>query len=245
MVRKTLILIFLFITSLVSWAQEVIDPFDGGAIDRWDNWLIMGNKIVFGGQDDYKHSHEIQWRADENISQLNTLFYEGVLTYSPSQKWEIVPDFRISRRPNRWEFRPGLGVVRKDFFGKDKDHLWAIAQQVKWQGDFKTEGFGTTQAIRYVPSISYVISKKYVVGGLAAALFQWGDGEDITLRFIRAGGSFGIVFDEVHTLNITPAFGAEYLNKDDGWVYSFTPIIQLILRVNKDYKYIPARYINF
>ncbi|WP_171973258.1 hypothetical protein [Saccharicrinis aurantiacus] len=29
-------------------------------IDRWDNWFLLGNKVVFGGDKDYRHSHELQ-----------------------------------------------------------------------------------------------------------------------------------------------------------------------------------------
>ena len=133
----------------------------------WDNWLIMGNKIVFGGQNQFKHSHEIQWRAEDNLSSLNTLLYEAVFTYSPNSHWEIVPDFRYSVKPTRRETRLGFGIVRKDYVGKG---VTQIAQQVKWQGDFKSEG-DYTMAVRYVPSISHIIKEKYVVGGLVAAVY--------------------------------------------------------------------------
>ena len=68
-------------------------------IDRWDNWLLIGNKIVFGGQTNFQHSHELQWRVNENMSALKEWYYEGVLTYSPNAKWEIAPDFRASENP--------------------------------------------------------------------------------------------------------------------------------------------------
>ena len=206
----------------------------------WDNWLIMGNKVVFGGQNQYKHSHEIQWRAENNFTALNTLLYEAVFTYSPNERWEIVPDFRYSLKPTRRETRLGFGIVRKDYIGEG---VTQIAQQVKWQGDFKSEG-DYTMAVRYVPSISHIINDKYIVGGLVAAVYQWGPSFPPSIAFIRAGPTFGMIFDDVHTLSIVPAFGADNLG-EYGWAYSFTPIVQLIIRVNKNYKYLPARYINF
>lgn len=206
----------------------------------WDNWLIMGNKVVFGGQNQYKHSHEIQWRADNNLTTLNTLLYEAVFTYSPNSHWEIVPDFRYSLKPTRRETRLGFGIVRKDYVGKG---ITQIAQQVKWQIDLKSEG-DYTMALRYVPSISHVINDKYVVGGLIAAVYQWGPSFPPSIAFIRAGPTFGLIFDKVHTLSFVPAFGLENFG-EYGWAGSFTPIVQLIIRVNKDYKYLPARYINF
>lgn len=211
-----------------------------GPDTSWDNWLIMGNKVVFGGANQYKHSHEIQWRADNNLTTLNTLLYEAVFTYSPNSHWEIVPDFRYSLKPTRREIRLGFGIVRKDYVGKG---VTQIAQQLKWQGDFKSEG-DYTMAIRYVPSISHVINDKYIVGGLVAAVYQWGPSFPPSIAFVRAGPTFGMIFDQVHTLSIVPAFGLENFG-EYGWAGSFTPIVQLIIRVNKDYKYLPARYINF
>lgn len=219
-------------------AQDPMDP------DlAWDNWLIMGNKIVFGGKSDFKHSHEIQWRADNNLQSLNTLLYEAVLTYSPNATWEIVPDLRYSIKPTHRELRPGFGIIRKDYIRKNKSGITQLSQQVKYQADIKSEG-GLTQAVRYVPSLSHIINKKYAVGGLVAVVYQWGKGYDPKVAFIRAGPSFGLVFDEVHSLNVVPAFGAENFGSGR-WAFSFTPIVQLIIRVQKDYKYLPARYINF
>ena len=226
--------IFLLTNSIPTEAQTT--PPD----TSWDNWLIMGNKVVFGGQNEFKHSHEIQWRADNDLTSLNTLLYEAVFTYSPNVHWEVTPDIRYSLKPTKREIRVGLGVVRKDYVGKG---ITQIAQQVKWQGDFKSEG-DYTMAMRYVPSISHIIQDKYIVGGLVAAVYQWGPSFTPSIAFIRAGPTFGIIFDNVHTLNFVPAFGAENF-REYGWAYSFTPIVQLIIRVNKNYKYLPARYINF
>ena len=229
---RYLICLFICLVSFQSKGQTT-DP-----VDPWDYWLIMGNKVVFGGVNKWKNSHEIQWRADNNLQELNTLLYETVVTYSPNSSWEIVPELRLSVRPNQTQVRPGFGIVRKDYFGEKQSQL---AHQFKWQMDI---GNQTTQAVRYSPSFSVVIKEKYVVGGLAAFLYQWGTEYDNRLTFIRFGPSFALIFDKVHTLSIVPAFGVENLGTGE-WVGSFTPILQLIIRVNKNYKYLPARYINF
>ena len=85
-------------------------------IDRWDNWFLGSNKIVFGGKDNFQHSHELQWRVNNNMSTLKEWFYEGVFTYSPNAKWEISPDFRASIKPDKKDFRFGLGGVYKTYF---------------------------------------------------------------------------------------------------------------------------------
>lgn len=239
-INKLLFSVLFTLNIIFSYSHQTIAQTTEEPDTSWDNWLIMGNKVVFGGTDQFKHSHEVQWRADNNLTSLNTLLYEAVFTYSPNSQWEIVPDFRYSLKPTKREIRLGFGVVRKDYIGEG---ITQIAQQLKWQGDFKTEG-DYTMALRYVPSISHIINDEYIVGGLLAAVYQWGPSFSASIAFIRAGPTFAMIFDNVHTLSIVPAFGAENFG-EYGWAYSFTPIVQLIIRVNKDYKYLPARYINF
>lgn len=230
--RHLLGLILIF--SSISTMAQTTEP-----TDPWDYWFIMGNKVVFGGVNDWKNSHEIQWRADNNLQALNTLMYETVLTYSPNTHWEIVPDLRFSVRPNQTQWRPGFGIVRKDYFG---EKIHQLVHQFKWQADIGT--LNTSQAVRYAPAYNVVINDKHVVGGIAALLYQWGKEYDNRLTFIRFGPTYALIFDKVHTLSIVPAFGLENLGNNE-WVGSFTPIVQLIIRVNKKYKYKPARYINF
>ena len=235
---RSILLILLLAFSCFSYAQD--DQIVAEEFTDFDYWLIMGNKVVFGGQNRWKHSHEIQWRASDNVRALNTIFYEAVVTYSPNEQIEFVPDFRYSRRPLGREFRPGMGIVFKKTW---KERKLQFVQQVKWQADIRDYA-SNSQAMRYVPTVNKVINDKYVVGLIAAVLYQWGSDFDDRFNFVRYGPSVGIVFDQVHTLNFTPAFGAENLG-DGLWRHSFTPIFQLILRVNKEYKYVPARYINF
>ncbi len=235
--KKAFVIIVIFLWHTTISIAQTTDPPDLS----WDNWLIVGNKIVFGGHKSFKHSHEIQFRIDNNLHSLNTFLYEAVGTYSPNIHWEMVADIRFSRKATRDEYRPGFGIIRKDYLGSNG--ITQLAQTVKWQADIRSDG-GYTQAMRYAPFISHLVNDKIIVGGLAAAVYQWGPDFPGRIAFVRFGPSFGVIFDKVHTLSILPAFGAENYG-ESGWAWSFTPVVQLIIRVRKDYKYLPARYINF
>ncbi|WP_282038864.1 hypothetical protein [Saccharicrinis aurantiacus] len=212
-------------------------------IDRWDNWLILGNKIVFGGDKDYRHSHELQWRVDNNMQNLDQWFYEGVFTYTPNKNWEVVPDFRASVQSDRLDFRLGLGAVNKQYLGSGENGFNSqFVTQTKYQLDFDNKN-NVRHGIRIVFSYNYIYSKKLLIGGLVGPFYRWS--ENFTgIEFIRGGPTFTYIFDEIHTIAFAPLFGAGNI-KPNGWAYSFTPMISIIFRVNKDYKYIPAKYINF
>ncbi len=70
-INKLLFSILFSLTIIFSYSHQSIAQ-TTEPDTSWDNWLIMGNKVVFGGQDQFKHSHEIQWRADNSLTSLNT-----------------------------------------------------------------------------------------------------------------------------------------------------------------------------
>lgn len=213
------------------------------SVDRWDTWFLMGNKIVFGGVNKFKHSHEVQFRVNEGMQSLEQWYYEGVFTYSPNAHWEIVPDFRAAVKPNKFDFRPAIGVVRKDYLGKgERKYNIQLVQQAKYQMDIDNSG-NVRHGIRYVVTYNNVVSEHLILSGLIGPFYRWKEGFS-GLEFVRGGPVATYIFDEVHTVSFAPLFGAANLG-EAGWVYSFTPMIQLIIRVNKDYKYLPAKYINF
>ena len=231
------IVIFFFLLSLTSNAQE-------DEIDRWDNWLLVGNKIVFGGQNNFQHSHELQWRVNDNMSALKEWYYEGVLTYSPNAKWEFVPDFRASVKPDRHDFRFGFATIRKiNFTDLDKKLNSQLVQQLKYQVDLDTKG-NFRQGLRYVVTYNHIMNEKLILSGLIGPFFRWSDSYT-GVEFVRGGPVVTYLFDKQHTLALAPLFGVANLGGDDGYAYSFTPMISLIIRVGKDYKYVPAKYINF
>jgi hypothetical protein len=233
--KKIILAISLLLISLMQIsAQE---------IDRWDNWFLLGNKLVFGGQNNIKHSHELQWRVDNNMRSLNVWFYEGVFTYSPNAKWEVVPDFRASINPDKTDFRFGFGLVRKSYLGNEESNInQQLVQQLKYQLDIDGNG-NVRHGVRFVATYSRIISEKFVVSGLIGPFYRWSE-EFSGIEFVRGGPVFTYVFDTSHTLAVAPLFGAGNI-KPNGWAYSFTPMVSLIIRINKDYKYVPAKYINF
>ena len=232
----------LFVLALLFFSLETnaqtTDP-----IDRWDNWFLLGNKIVFGGENNWKHSHEIQFRVKENMQELEQWFYEGVLTYSPNQHWAIVPDFRAAVKPSGMDYRPGLGLLRVDFIGKAEDkHKIQLVQQVKYQFDIDSE-LNIRHGLRYVITYNKIVSKSFVWSFIFGPFYRWS--ETFTgIEFVRGGPSFAYIFNDVNSITFAPLFGAGNLGPD-GWAYSFTPMLQVIFRANKKQKYLPAKYINF
>ena len=151
--RKSLIFLFIFGAFQLN-AQEDLDG-------TWDHWIVMGNKLNFTNGSNWRHSHEIQWRANDNWNELDRVFYETVWSYTPNAKWEVVPDLRISKLGNEGgvEVRPGIGIVRKFYtksIGKNQvPGQWV--HQIKWQADIQDE---FKQGLRYVLTYSRVFSEK-------------------------------------------------------------------------------------
>ena len=235
--RYVFLLLVLLVKSFELFAQNPEE------VDRWDNWFLLGNKIVFGGAANFKHSHEIQFRVRDNMQALDQWYYEGVFTYSPNANWEIVPDFRAAVKPTKFDFRPAIGVVRKDYIGKEESKFKAqLVQQLKYQVDIDSDG-NVRHGLRYVITYNRIINDQFIVSGLIGPFYRWSEAFG-GIEFVRGGPVFTYIFDTMHTVSFAPLFGAGNLGAD-GWAYSFTPMVQLIIRVNKEYKYLPAKYINF
>ena len=225
--RNILILSLLF-TIVNSFAQT-------NPIPNWDNQLYIGNKIT-AGKNDWKFSGELQVRLKNSTKSLNYYFVEGVVSYLISKDWEIVPDFRFSIKPDKTEFRPGFGIVYKTM-----KNNFQFVNQLKWQTDFDTEG-NSENAMRYAIFLNYMIHKKYIPNFVAGALYRWSDNDNF-LQFVRFGPGLAFVFDVKHVLNINYLLSVK--NYDGDWAWAGIPAIQLVININKDYKYVPAKYFNF
>lgn len=227
--------------ALIGLNQSIAqDDIDG----TWDHWLVMGNKLNFSNGGQWRHSHEIQWRANDNWNELERIFYEGMVSYTPNSKWEIVPDLRISKLGNERsvEVRPGIGIIRKFYtkpLGKNQmPGQWV--HQIKWQADIKEE---FRQGLRYVITYSRVVTEKIGISGLAGAFYRWSD--DFTgMQFLRVGVGLSYIFDDKHSLSYVHAIGIEYLGEGIT-TYANFPLLQLNIRINKAPKEKPARYINY
>ena len=210
-------------------------------IDKWDHWLVLSNKVNVDAGIKLKHTHDFQWRANNNIKSLEQIFYEGALIYSPNRKWDIVPDFRISSKPTEFEYRPGFGLTRKMFWGRDSLHQFnSISHQIKYQADITTKEI--RHGVRYILFFNHRVSEKIIIGALGGGFYRWSEEFD-GFQFFRFGGSIAFIFNEHNTVSIIEAIGVE--NNGDYITYAHFPMVQLTVRVKKNYKYKEALIFSF
>lgn len=234
MIRKILYLVLIQLPfgNMIT-AQETGDP------DRWDNQLFLGNKVA-AVKGNWKFSGELQVRLKNDFRELDRWFLEGVATYMPSRHWEIVPDYRLSIKPANIEHRPGLGILRKDLYGPEENKKHQLVHQLKWQADIST-GY-VNHGIRYVFFYNYVLSEKLIPNAAAGIFYRWSEGFT-GLQFIRLGAGLAYILDVKHSLNFSYFLGIT--DTGTNWTFQGIPFVQLIININRDYKYLPAKYINF
>lgn len=203
--------------------------------DTWDNQLFVGNKVVYG-RNKWNYSGELQFRLKDNLQALDNWFLEGVATYLASKYWEIVPDYRFSVKPTSTEYRPGLGVLFKLLSPK-----WQFVNQVKYQADMSSKGT-VGHGLRHVVFLNRILTEKLVPTLAAGYFYRWKENFS-DLEFIRFGAGINILFDPVHTLTISYFVGVA--NTGKRWNWSGIPLLQLTIRIRKDWIYVPAKYINF
>lgn len=207
-------------------------------IDKWDNQLFIGNKVSWGSHD-WRYSAELQSRFIEDYQALDRWYFEGVASYMHSENWEVVPDFRFSVRPDFVEARPGFGIIRKDLIGIEGAPNQQFVQQLKYQADI---GDGRTDhGLRYIMFYNYVFDKKIIVSGIGGVFYSWKDDYN-GFEFIRAGAALAYVLNEQHSINFTYYVGAADTSPEKTFSGSF--VVQLIINIRKDYKYVPAKYIS-
>lgn len=207
-------------------------------VDKWDNQLFFSNKAAWS-KGNWRYSGEFQIRLHENTKRLNSYLIEGVATYMPNAKWEIVPDLRFTVLENRNEFRPGLGAIYKQFWGsKFKNQL---AHQMKYQADIE---FGTEvrSGFRYILFHNIAFNDQLIMTSAAGVFYRWSDAFN-GVQFGRAMTGLGYSFDKQHLLSLSYFVGFENSKQDVSYVGG--PIVQLIIRFSDDYKYVPAKYISF
>ncbi len=157
-----------------------------------------------------------------------------------SENWEIVPDLRLSVRPNFLEARPGLGIIRKDLIKNGEKVNQQFVQQLKYQADI---GNGrTNHGLRYIMFYNNVLNKKLIASAIGGVFYSW-KGNYNGLEFIRAGGGLAYIVSEQHSINFTYFTGIA--DTGDEWVFAGSFVVQLIINIRKDYKYVPAKYISF
>jgi hypothetical protein len=229
--------VLFFIASLsgsgILFAQEPGEP------DAWDNQLFLGNKVA-AVKGDWKFSGELQVRLKDNAQSLDRWFLEGVATYMPSEHWELVPDYRLSIKSEHVEHRPGLGILRKDLYGPAENKKHQLVHQLKWQADIGS-GY-VDHGLRYVFFYNYVLSEKLIPNVAAGVFYRWSEGYT-GVQFFRLGAGLAYILDVKHSLNFSYFIGIT--DTGTNWTYQGIPFIQLIININRDYKYVPAKYVNF
>jgi len=221
--------IFFLFASQILFSQE---------IDKWDNQIYMANKVA-GGADKFKYSGELHVRLKDNMQQLDRWYIEGMASFLLSKHIEIVPDFRFNIKPDEKEIRPGFGVLYKHYV-KDK---YQFVHQYKWQIDIDNKGHND-QAIRYVLFINKKLNDKIIVSYAIGALYRWRKEDNFSgIQFFRNGPGIDYKFSEKHHINFS--YFINGTNTGEHWVWAGVPFIQLIINLNKDYKYVPAKYFNF
>jgi len=204
-------------------------------ISNWDNQIYIGNKVGWGS-DHWKYSGELQVRLKDNYSQLDNWFLEGVASYLPSENWEFVPDLRLAISPDKTDIRPGLGVLYKQRFEQS-----ALIHQLKWQIDISESA--AENGLRYALFYNYLFNDKLAATVLGGGFYRWA--ENFTgLRFMRFGGGPTWIVNEEHSINFNYFLGITQAD-DTSWSYQGIIMIQLVINVNKGFKYRPAKYISF
>ena len=224
------VVIFLFIIGSTKISQAQVDY-------GWDNQIYLGNKITFG-KNEWKFSGELQTRMKDDFQSLDNWYIEFVSNYFYSERIEIVPDFRYTIKPGKFEFRPGIGILYKKTI-----HNVHYVNQIKYQMDISTLG-DISHAFREVIFLNYPFNDKIVGTTVAGFIYKkrsnWNG-----FQYIRVGPGVTYLFDQQHSLNFSYFIGVE--NKTDGWLWAGIPMVQLVISISNqsDYKYMPAYYFNF
>jgi len=207
--------------------------------DLWDSQMYLSNRFAWTKKN-WRYSGEFQVRLNNNTKSLDQYFIEGVATFMPSKHWEIVPDLRFTVHPDKYEIRPGIGTIFKQYWGKEA-HKNQLAHQFKYQMDLEDGGI-FKHGFRYILFHNVVLNDKFLISSAAGGFYRWSD-KFTGVQFGRAMSGLAFSFDKKHIVSISYFVGAE--NQGEYWSYIGGPIIQLVIRFDDNFKYVPAKYISF
>lgn len=230
--KRTLFLVLFLSANVLVYSQTT------DTLDYWDSQAFISNKVAWS-KNSWRYTGEFQIRLYDNNRKLDQYFLEGVATYMPNAHLEIVPDFRITVMPDRYEFRPGIGLIYKQFWGvKHKNQL---AHQLKYQADIEGTGI-FKNGFRYILFHNIVLNDKFLISSALGGFYRWSPNFS-GLQFARAMTGFGYSFDKQHIISFSYFLGAE--NQGEYWSYIGGPFVQLVIRFDDDFKYVPAKYVSF
>jgi len=207
--------------------------------DTWDNELYLGNKVS-AGFGNWRTSGELQVRLADDMQALDQWFIEFIASYLQWKNWELAPDYRLTIKPDQIENRPGFSVIRKDIFGKEEGKKHQLVNQVKWQADIGSGFFNN--GLRYAVFYNLVLNDKFVPNLGAGVFYRWSD-NFTGVQFIRAGVGLSYFIDVKHSVGVSYYLGIS--DPGGNTSYQGIPVIQLIININKNFKYVPAKYIEF
>jgi len=225
--KKNIVVVFLLTLSFVT--------VKGQENTSWDNQAYLGNKIAFG-QNRWKFSGEFQIRLENDFQQLDNWYFEFVANFLASKNFELVPDFRFTVKPDKVEFRPGLGFLYKVTTSQIQ-----FVNQVKWQIDIDNHG-KIGNALREVVFLNHKFNEHVVSTLVAGFIYRWWSDWN-GFQYIRVGPGLSYVFDKKHILNFSYFVGVENNTKD--WMWAGIPMFQLVINISKAYRYTPAYYFDF
>lgn len=207
--------------------------------DDLDGQLIFSGRLA-GSTENWRFTGDYEIRLDQDLRALDYHLFEAVASYMPNRNWEIVPDFRISMFPDRFEFRPGFGILNKITWGK-KIFIRQIVNQVKWQLDITNDGV-LKNGLRYGLFYNHVMNKKLMFNSGVGIFYRWSDSYT-GFQFIRFVAGLSVNFDSTHAVTFSPFFGLEDPFKDISYTLGLMIIFSMRLKDNS--KYLPATYISF
>jgi hypothetical protein len=208
---------------------------DAGEQQEVNQLLATGTRVNYA-HGKWAYSGILQVRLDEGYQALNVWYVEGVVRNLRLKHVEFAPDLRFSVYPDRFEVRPGFGVILKAT-GKKRQ----IALQHKYQVDIPSDGV-TGQGVRQILFLNAVVKEKFIPGLVGGWFYRW-RGEFNDFEFWRAGGGVTYLFDPIHALNVSYFWGWE--NNGIEWTRSGFLLVQLSLNIRTDWKYVPAKIFDF
>ncbi len=232
--NEKLIFLFFILMMLGTFESSAQDSLQ----DNYDHQLFVGNKVAWT-KGNWRYTGELQLRLYHDTRDFNMYYMEGVATYLASKNFEIVPDMRFSVMSERVEYRPGLGLIYKNLWLGNR--LNQLVHQLKRQTDI--EGDGTVKhALRYVLFYNVVLNDKLTMQVAGGGLYRW-SAKLTNFQFFRGliGGSYD--FNKKTRLNFSYFVG--YENRGDYWSFIGGPLLQFVVNIDNDTKYVPAKYFNF
>jgi len=200
-------------------------------------WLFTSTKVAYA-VNKWRFFGDMQFRLNENWRELDQWLVELSATYSPTSYLELSPDFRVTVRPSRIEYRPGAGAILKTIVGG----TWQFALQHKYQFDISSVG-GSSDGLRQVGFVNKVVGDHLIFSAIGGWFYRWRDNWN-GVEFVRVGAGVTYRFNVVHGLNVSYFVGKT--NLVDHWITDGFLAIGLTINIRTDWTYVPAgRIVNF